>query len=162
MAGLARTRSGVAGGGSRSNSAVLESPRWQISRRKTRSPSRTHARSRAVPTACWPGARLGGARAPRKIGLRFRILHPVQGATQSHLPVERFPMKKQRAFVVSIQFPALLAVDIGIEHEALLAEALHKHHADVGQAVLVDGGQRHGGGRAPLAPARLLATSDEQ
>src|SRR5262249_14999381 len=75
------------------------------------------------------GADLGEARAGRKIGIRFRIFDPFHGAAQSHLPVERLPMKKKRAFVVAIQFPALLAVDIGIEYEAALTEALHKHHA---------------------------------
>jgi hypothetical protein len=71
-------------------------------------------------------------------------------------------MKKECAFVVSIQFPALLAFDVGIEYEAPLTEAFHKHHADVGQAVLVDGGQRHGGWIARLAPGRFLEPGGKQ
>ena len=71
-------------------------------------------------------------------------------------------MKHQRSLGVAGELAALLALRIGIENEAALVEALEQHHAGVGQAVGVDGGERHGGGIARLALGRLLEPGGEQ
>ena len=90
------------------------------------------------------------------------IFDPFHWTPQPHLTVERFPMKEQRAFAILIQFSPFLAVDIGEEYESALVETFHQHHADIGKAVRIDGGQRHGGRVAWLAAARLLEPSGKQ
>src|SRR5262249_61732308 len=88
--------------------------------------------------------------------------HPRDGAARPPLPVQRFPMEEKRAFAAGVELAALRAVDIGVEHEATLVEALHQHHAHVGSPVGVDGGERHGSRIAWLAFYRLLEPSGEQ
>ena len=44
------------------------------------------------------------------------------------------------------QFLALLALEIRVEDKTALIDALQQHHADIGQAFLIDGGERHGVG----------------
>ncbi len=62
----------------------------------------------------------------------------------------------------SIQFPPFWAVDVGVEHESPLVEALHQHHANIRQAVGVDGGERHGGGVAWLVAGCLVEPGGKQ
>ena len=38
------------------------------------------------------------------------------------------------------------AAEVGVEHEAALIEALQQHHPHIGQAVGIDGRERHGVG----------------
>src|SRR5262249_56446192 len=72
-----------------------------------------------------PGADLGEPRPCRKISISFRIFDSLHRAAQSHLPIDRLPMKKQRGLVIAIELLSFLALDVGVEHEAVLAEALH-------------------------------------
>ena len=71
-------------------------------------------------------------------------------------------MEQQGGLVGPVQLEAFLAVDIGEKHPSVLIEALHQHHADVGQALGVDGRERHGGRIARLAAGRFFEPRSEQ
>src|SRR3982075_969692 len=109
-----------------------------------------------------PGADLRQARTGREIAVGLAVVDPLDRAAQADLAVQRLPVEEQGALGASIKLATLLAVDVGVEHEPALVEALHQHHADVGPAVGVDGGERHGGGVARLAPNRLLEPGGKQ
>ena len=53
-------------------------------------------------------------------------------------------MEKQRRLGLRDELAALGALVIRVEDEPVLVEILQQHHADIGQAVRVDGGERHG------------------
>src|SRR5262245_62776458 len=72
-----------------------------------------------------PGTDLGEPRPRREISISFRIFDSLHRAAQPHLPIDRLPMKEQRGFVIAIELLSLSALDVGVEHEAVLAEALH-------------------------------------
>ena len=51
-------------------------------------------------------------------------------------------MEAHRRLAGAEDFHALATFEIGVEHEAPLVEALEENHAHIGQARLVDGGER--------------------
>jgi len=102
------------------------------------------------------------ARRGREVGVGRGVFDSFHRPAQTHLAVDRLPVKKQRALSIPIQFSPFLAVDIGKEHESSLVEAFHQHHADIGEAVGIDGGQRHGGRIARLAAACFLEPGGKQ
>ena len=71
-------------------------------------------------------------------------------------------MEQQRALMGGVQLPSLLTVDIRVEDESAFIEALHQHHAHVGQSVGIDGGERHCGRVAWLACFCLLEPGGKQ
>ena len=150
----ARTPSSAAAGGIRSSSAASEPFQQRISRCRARSPSRTRGGFRAAPIACSPRRRSG-----RGAGAWRNRRPPRASSTRSTGPRSRtcrlsdFQWNSSAPFVARIQFPSLLAVDIGVEHESALVEAFHQHHANIGQSIGVDGRQRHGAGVARLRSA---------
>src|SRR5262249_54192777 len=67
-----------------------------------------------------PGADLGKARAGGEIGIGLGIANPRDRTAQPHLSVRRLPMEQQRALAACVEFPALRAVDVGVEHPSPL------------------------------------------
>src|SRR5215475_8045514 len=109
-----------------------------------------------------PGADLGKAGPGGEVGIGLLVVDSRDRAAQPHLPVQRFPMEEERAFAAGVELVPLLAIDIGVEHEATLVEAFHQYHANVGSSVGIDGGERHGSRIAWLAFYRLLEPGREQ
>ena len=52
-------------------------------------------------------------------------------------------MEAEGGLLRAQDFLALLAFVIRVEDKAALIGILQKHHADIGQALLIDGGERH-------------------
>src|SRR6266566_853720 len=61
-----------------------------------------------------PRADLRKPRPGGEIGIRLGIIDSHARATQSNLPVQRFPMEQQRALMGGVQLPSLLTVDIRV------------------------------------------------
>ena len=78
------------------------------------------------------------------------------------LALQRLPVKRQRRLGRGRQFVALHAVEVGVEHEAALVEALQQHHARIGQPVGIDGRERHGFGIDRLGALGLGEPGREQ
>src|SRR6266404_9034696 len=97
-----------------------------------------------------PGSDLRLFRSGREIGVGLRFRHRRHVAADTDLAAQRLPVKQQRGLGICGQLAALLAGDVAVEHETVGVVALHQHHADVGKALRIDGGERHGVGVAGL------------
>ena len=64
-------------------------------------------------------------------------------------------MEQQRGLGVGEKLAALGALEIGEEDEAVRILPLQQHHAQIGHAVAVDGGERHRIGIVRLGGLRL-------
>ena len=97
-----------------------------------------------------PGSDLGLFRPGREIGVGLRFAHRRHLAADADLPAQRLPVKQQCGLGICGQLAALPAGDVAVEHETVGVVALHQHHSDVGKALGIDGGERHGVGIAGL------------
>ena len=70
-----------------------------------------------------PCTDLGKAWSRGKIGIGIAVLDTVDQTAQSHLPIQRLPVKQQSGLVAGIQFPPLLTVHIGVKNESLRSNA---------------------------------------
>ena len=104
-----------------------------------------------IPDLCWPELL-----APMYQGkddenlLDFR-----KGPFDSHLPIDRRPVEAQRRVWVGEQLVALVALAIGVEHEAALVEPLEQYHSGRRPPVPAGGRQRHRGRVLEAAVQRL-------
>ncbi len=71
-------------------------------------------------------------------------------------------MEQQGGPGVGRQFAPLGALQVGVEDEAGLVEALQQHGARIGQALGVDRGEGHGVGICRFRPPRLRQPVGEQ
>ena len=77
-----------------------------------------------------------------EIGVGLVVADGLHGAADPHLPAQRLPVEAHRGLPGGEDLPALAALEIRVEDEALRVEALEQHHAHVGQAIRIDGRQR--------------------
>jgi hypothetical protein len=109
-----------------------------------------------------PGADLRHARAGGEIAVRLIRRDRLDTSAQPDLALQRLPIERQRRLRRCAQFPALHAVDVRVEDEAALVEALQQDHARIGQSVAIDGRQRHGVRIDRLRPFGLGEPGREQ
>ena len=143
----------AARGDSRSNAAAAARFRWRISRVVRDRLLERQAAFERCRLLAGPGADLRpGAGASRN------KRPPPASSTRSTGPRRRtwrltdFQWKSSAAFC-SHPIRGLFGCRRWCRTRTPLAEAFHQHHADIGQAVRIDGGQRHRGGIARLAAA---------
>lgn len=61
-----------------------------------------------------------------------------------------------------VQLLPFLAGHVGVEDESPFVETLHEDHANIGQAIRIDRGERHRGRIAWLAPCRIREPGGKQ
>ena len=80
-------------------------------------------------------------------------------AAHANLPAQGFPVQHKGRNARRLDFGALGAFEIGIEHKAAIGacalDFLQKHHAHIGQARGIDRGQRDGIGVVGFGPFGL-------
>ena len=109
-----------------------------------------------------PGADARVARTGGEIGVRFLGRDLLNRAAHAHLPTQRLPMEIAGGLPARVELAALGAFPVRVEHEAARVVLLHQHHAQIGRAVRVHRGQRHGGGIVDLLRLRLGEPGVEQ
>jgi hypothetical protein len=102
-----------------------------------------------------PGADLALPRAAGEVGVGLGGVDRRDLALDADLASQAFPVEQQRRLGGRQQLPALAALIVGVEHEALGVIALQQHHPAGRHAVLAHGGQGHGGGIVRFRGLRL-------
>src|SRR5215208_79307 len=89
-----------------------------------------------------PGTELAAARAAGEVGVRLGVAHLLDASFHAHLQLQRLPVEAHRRPRVRQQLPALAALVVRVEDEALLIGALEQQHADRRLAIGVHRAQR--------------------
>ena len=91
-----------------------------------------------------PGADAAFARPALEIRIRLRVADPDHRAACADLPPQAFPVQHEGGLRLAEQFAALVGFRVRVENEAVLVDAVQQHHADIRQAVGIDGRESHG------------------
>jgi len=109
-----------------------------------------------------PGAKLRIAAAGSEIGVAFLIGDPRDGALDTDLAAQAFPVEQQSGLRIGEQFLRLPAFEVGVEDETPRVMAFEQHHADRWTALGVGCRQRHGVAVIGLAAPGLSIPGVEQ
>jgi hypothetical protein len=93
-----------------------------------------------------PRADLAHARARGEVGIGLAVADTLHTALDAHLDArftQAAPQEQQRHLRVGLQLAALVAVQVGIEHETAFVEGLEQYRACRGTPAAVGGGHGH-------------------
>ena len=90
-----------------------------------------------------PGTDARIARTAGEVRVGFGLANHADGAADTNLTAQGFPVEEQRRPGLAQKLDALGALEVGEEDEAVRAVVLEQHHAEIRHTVGIDRRQRH-------------------